>query len=266
MPELPEVETTAQLLGPALVGSTIVDVQLSWPRHTPDPERLIRELPGHAVRDLGRRGKYLVVGLEPSDRTLFVHLGMSGRLTVRPADALPDPYARTVFVLQDGRQWRFADPRKFGRVLLVADPEEVTGRLGPEPLAGEFTADWLAAGMAARRRAVKPLLLQQRFLAGLGNIYADEALHRAGVSPRRAADSLKTGEVVRLWESIREVLNEAIAHHGTSLDWVYPDGGMQELLRVYGRAGKPCLACGTPVEREVLAQRSTHYCPRCQPG
>ncbi len=264
MPELPEVETTVRLLAPDLVGRVIATVRLDWPRHTPNPEEVLALLPGRRVRELGRRGKFLVLYLDPADRTLLIHLGMSGRLSIGSASEQPDQYAHTVLALDDGRELRFSDARKFGRLYLVRDPMEVLGKLGPEPLSDGFTEEWLADALSRRRRAIKPLLLEQSFVAGIGNIYADEALHRAGVDPRRAANSLGSVDAGRLWNGIRQVLHEAIEHQGTTFDWVYPDGGMQLRLRVYGRGGEPCSSCGHPIERIVLSQRGTHFCSTCQ--
>jgi formamidopyrimidine-DNA glycosylase len=213
---------------------------------------------------VGRRGKFIVFELDPSDRTLLIHLRMSGRLAVVSADAPPDPYAHTVLTLDNDHELRFSDTRKFGQLYLPADPEDILGKLGPEPLSVAFTPAWLTEALARRRRAIKPLLLEQSFVAGLGNIYTDEVLFRAAVDPRRPANTLTECEVERLHRSIREVLQEAIDHQGTSLDWVYPEGGMQERLLVYARAGEPCVCCETPIERIVLGQRGTHCCPSCQ--
>jgi formamidopyrimidine-DNA glycosylase len=264
VPELPEVETTAHRLDPDLVGRTITHVHLDWPRHTPDPDLLCSLLPGRTVTSVGRRGKFLVITLDPPDRTLLIHLRMSGRLLVVPAGAEPDPYAHTVLALDDGHELRFSDVRKFGQLYLPADPEEILGKLGPEPLSPAFTPAWLAEALGRRRRAIKPLLLEQTFVAGLGNIYTDEVLFRARIDPRRPASGLDRGEVRRLHAAIRGVLREAIDHQGTSLDWVYPEGGMEDRLQVYGRAGEPCVHCQTRIERIVLGQRGTHFCPSCQ--
>ena len=264
MPELPEVEMTARRLEPDLVGRTISQVHLAWPRHTPDPDALCALLPGRRVTRVGRRGKYLILELDPPDRTLLIHLRMSGRLSIVPAGTPSDPYAHTVLTLDDGHELRFSDTRKFGQLYLPADPQQLLQKLGPEPLSLGFTVAWLVDALANRRRAIKPLLLEQSFVAGLGNIYTDEVLFRAEVDPRRPANSLARTEVERLHGAIRQVLQEAIDHQGTSLDWVYPQGGMEERLQVYRRAGEPCLRCGTPIERIVLGQRGTHYCPCCQ--
>jgi len=264
MPELPEVESTVRLLRPDLQGRTFTNVQLNWPRHAIEPEVLQSLLPGRKVAELGRRGKYIVIKLNPPDRTLLIHLMMSGRLAVFAADVPLDKHDHTIFSLDDGRQLRFNDTRKFGKIYFPADPQKVLGKLGPEPLSDDFGVDWLVERLSKRTRVIKGLLLEQRFLAGLGNIYADEALFRAKVDPRRAAHSLTPQEAAALHQAIREVLTEAIEHQGTSFDWVYPNGGMQQRLRVYGRAGEPCLVCGKEIQRVVLVQRGTHLCPRCQ--
>ncbi len=264
MPELPEVETIVRRLRPGLVGRTVTAVHMGWPQHSPTPDELKSLLPGRKVAGLGRRAKYVVLDLEPSDRTLLIHLGMSGRLSIAPPDAEPGVHAHTVFVLDNGHRLRFSDARKFGRVYLVADREAVLGELGPEPLSAWFTVDWLVTHLARRRRVIKPLIMEQRFISGLGNIYADEALHRAGVDPRRRANGLAPSEAGALHRSIREVLTEALEYGGTTFDWVYPDGRMQARLRVYGRGGDSCMTCGTAIERVMLQQRSTHFCPTCQ--
>jgi formamidopyrimidine-DNA glycosylase len=202
--------------------------------------------------------------LDPADRTLLIHLGMSGRLSVVPPYAPPDKHAHTILALDNGYHLRFSDTRKFGRLYLVADLDTILGKLGLEPLSDLFSVAWLTEKLGRRRRRIKSLIMEQGFIVGLGNIYADESLHRAGVDPRRPANSLSSPEVARLWDSIRQVLTEAIEYQGTSLDWVYPDGEMQSRLRVYGRGGQPCLTCGTLVERIMIGQRGTHFCPHCQ--
>ena len=264
MPELPEVETIVRHLRPELVDRTITELHLGWPRHARNPDECQTLLPGRRISGLTRRGKYIIITLEPADRTLLIHLKMSGRLLLEPVSTPRNPHCHTVLSLDDGRELRFNDTRKFGRLFLPADPRELLGVLGPEPLSDAFDAHWLAGQLAKRKRMIKPLLMDQRFIAGLGNIYTDEALFRAGVHPRQPANSLSPHRIVSLHASIREVLMEAIKHQGTSLDWVYPDGEMQMRLRVYGRGGEPCLACGTAIERITLGQRGTHFCPRCQ--
>ena len=266
MPELPEVETFVRQLRGPLTGRTITRATLHWPRHvaTPSPRQFSRRIRGQRITAVGRRGKYLVFSL--SHGSLLIHLKMSGGLTVAPAGATRDRHAHTVFHLDDGNEFRFSDTRKFGRVYLVDRPEAVTGKLGPEPLAADFTAQTLARRLAAHSRALKPLLLDQTFLAGVGNIYADEALHLAGLHPLRKSDTLSLAEARRLWRSLRRVLRQGIRLNGASIDWVYRGGEFQHQFRVYRRAGEPCLTCGRPIRRIVVGQRSTHFCPRCQSG
>ena len=215
MPELPEVETIARRLQEPLLGRRVAGIQLLWERTLaePTPEVFGQRIVGPRICSLRRRGKFLVFGL--SGRLfLLVHLRMTGRLEVLPPEAPRSPHTRVIFDLDDGRELRFADARKFGRIWLVDDPEVVLGDLGPEPLAEAFTAEVFRELLAGRQGRIKPLLLDQRFLAGLGNIYADEALHLAGVHPCRPACSLTEEEAGRLHQAIRQVLQEAIGDGG----------------------------------------------------
>jgi formamidopyrimidine-DNA glycosylase len=272
MPELPEVETVARGLRASLVGRTIVDVEVHWVRSitAPEPAAFAQRLKGQTVADVGRRGKWIAIALNDGD-TLLVHLRMTGQLLLDSGDRSDDQYARVLFLLDDGRRLRFSDTRKFGRIVLTADPDEVLGELGPEPLADDFTAVRLGELLAGRRGRIKPLLLDQRFLAGLGNIYASEALWRASVHPLRRADSLSPAEVQRLHEALRSVLRAAIAEGGTTLaDAAYQQtngqpGEFARKLAVYGREGEPCPRCGMEIERIKVGQRSTYLCPHCQP-
>jgi formamidopyrimidine-DNA glycosylase len=271
MPELPEVETVARGLRASLVGSTIVDVDVRWARSVvpPDPAVFAAGLIDKMVTAVGRRGKWIVVSLKNAG-ALLVHLRMTGQLVIEPGDAPDDPHIRVLFRLGDGRRLRFSDQRKFGRLVLASDPHTILADLGPEPLADDFTAARLEEMLARRRGRIKPLLLNQRFLVGLGNIYADEALWRASLHPLRRADTLTPAEVRRLFQAIRSLLQAAIGSGGTTLaDSAYqqPDGRSGEyadLLAVYGRSGQTCQRCRTEIERIVVGQRSTHYCPRCQ--
>jgi formamidopyrimidine-DNA glycosylase len=246
-------------------------VETRWSRTVavPTAEELAEQLPGRSVVDVSRRGKFLVVSLSDSSY-LLIHLRMSGQLRVEPASCSPDDYARLILQLSDGRQLVFSDTRKFGRVYWTRDLGAVVGDLGPEPLAESFALRDFNAALARRRGALKPLLLNQRFLAGLGNIYADEALFVARLHPLRKADSLTAEEVARLYQAIRTVLGQAIDSRGTTLDDKrYLDaegwpGSYGERLRVYRRVGEPCLRCGEPIERIVVAGRGTHVCPGCQ--
>lgn len=268
MPELPEVETVVRALRQPLVGRTIRDAHNDWPRHIAAPsfEELRARVAGHYIASVNRRGKYLVFDL--GDETLIVHLKMSGHLSIVPGATPPDPYVHTSFLLDDGRELRFRDPRKFGRVYLVRHPDEVLRPLGPEPLAEDFTAEVLVAMLDGRRRVLKPLLLDQTFIAGIGNIYADEALFAAGILPTRRSDTLTPEEIVRLHAAIRSVLETGIAREGASISsYVKPDGekgDMQNAVAVFRRTGSPCYVCGGPIVRIVLGGRSTHFCPHCQ--
>jgi formamidopyrimidine-DNA glycosylase len=195
---------------------------------------------------------------------------MSGRLGVVPEGAPQDPHERVALRLAGGERLAFVDPRKFGRFVRVDDPARALAGLGPEPLDPAFGPEHLLAALLERRRLLKPLLLDQAFLAGLGNIYTDEALHRAGLHPLRRSDRVRAAEAHRLHGAIVRILAEAIRREGSSIDASYrtPDGrpgGFQGRLRVYGREGEPCRTCGTPIRRIVVAQRGTHLCPVCQP-
>ncbi len=269
MPELPEVETTANELRPGLLGRRVIDVHILWEGAvaTPSPPEFARRLQGRRILGTGRRGKFLLFPLDGGD-TLIIHLRMTGHLgIVRSAEPLPQ-HVRLVFALDNGYDLRFRDARKFGRAYLVADPEEVLGRLGPEPLAGAFTPEVLQRQLGRRAAPVKSLLLDQRLVAGLGNIYADEALFYAGIHPRRPGKSLTPSEGQRLHAAIQRVLTEAIADGGTSLDsYRRPDGsqgGHAVRLAVFRKSGLPCPRCRTPIARIVLGGRSTHFCPHCQ--
>ncbi len=276
MPELPEVETVVRQLRPRLVGRTLVGAAASWRRTVGDlaPAELRRRLVGKRIAAVTRRAKYVVVDLERAGKPaghLVGHLRMSGRLFVEPAGAPSQPHERVRLALDDGHELLFVDVRKFGRLLAVDALEELLGELGPEPLGPDFDAAWLHGALRARRRALKPLLLDQTFLAGLGNIYVDEALFRAGLHPLRRSDRLDARAAERLAAAIRAVLAEAIRREGSSFDTFYrtPEGrpgSYQDQFQVYGRDGKPCRACGTPIRRSVVSQRGTHVCPRCQPA
>lgn len=269
MPELPEVETTVRALRRPLVGRTFGELRNYWPRHiaTPDLPQLQRRIHGRTIEAINRRGKYLVFTLTDGE-TLIIHLKMTGHLSIVPRDTPPDKYAHTVFGLLEGDELRFRDPRKFGRVYLVQDPDEVLGDLGPEPLSAGFSAQRLRQRLSNRRRLLKPLLLDQTFIAGVGNIYADEALFYAGLHPERRSDSLTKAETVALHASVQKVLRMGIEREGASISqYVKPDGtrgDMQNAVAVFRRTGQACYRCGSVVERMVLGGRSTHFCPQCQ--
>ena len=280
MPELPEVETMVRRLREPIVGRTIVGVSLDWNRMVgrPTPAEFRRRLPGLTVRSIDRRAKYLVFALSErskpgaakSARTaaptqfLLIHLKMSGKLNVTARDQPFNKHDHVIFDLDDGQQLRFNDVRKFGRVYLLNDPEEITGKHGPEPLEPAFTLPNFRKLVKSRSGAIKPLLLNQTFLAGIGNIYADEALWRAKIHPLRKVDSLRAAEIAALYRSIRQTLRRAIHDQGTDAgDGVIAGGDYRP--RVYGREGRPCLRCHQPISKITVGQRGTHYCARCQP-
>jgi formamidopyrimidine-DNA glycosylase len=273
MPELPEVETVRSRLAPSLAGRRferveILDSRLVRPF---EPVAVARELEGERVRAVDRRGKYLIVRFE-SGRSLLIHLRMTGSLRHAPAGTLADdPHRRAVVKLDDGSDVAYRDVRRFGTWLLV-EPDELdpylAQRLGSEPLERGFTAVRLGERLAGRRAPVKAALLDQRTIAGMGNIYADEALWYARVHPRKPAGELDADEVKRLHRGVRRALAAGIARQGATLrDYALPDGesgGMQHEFKVYGRAEEPCDRCGTPIEKTRTAGRGTWYCPACQ--
>ena len=274
MPELPEVETYVRDLAPILSGRRVVSAQVAWSRTiaTPDAEAFITQIVGQQFEHFGRRGKYMLLGLA-SGMTMIVHLRMTGHLRVVEAEAAAAPHTHVVMDLDDGRCLTFQDSRKFGRIWLVPDPAPVLAKLGPEPFDAAFTPETLAASLHERSASIKALLLDQHVVAGVGNIYADESLFRARIHPARAGGSLSDDEVAALHAAIREVLAEGIANAGSSLgvsglqNYSRPGGapgGFQEKFAVFRRTGQPCPQCGAPIERIVLAQRSTHFCPNCQ--
>ena len=264
MPELPEVETIARILKPQLEGRTIRSVQLLWKRTlaSPSPRLFASRIIGQKILDVGRRAKFLQIQL--SKDHLFIHLRMSGDLAIQGARYEPKMHDRLLINLSGGKCLVFNDTRKFGRVWLTDNPEEVIGNLGPEPFDPAFTPRVLFSLLQSRHRQVKPLLLDQSFLAGLGNIYTDEALHLAGIHPLAESDKISMKKAEILFDAIRSVLKTGIEHNGATIDWVYRGGGFQNYFRVYGRAGEPCPVCGTTIERITVGQRGTHFCPGCQ--
>lgn len=264
MPELPEVETIARKLKPDLVGARIISADLRWPRTLamPSPKKFKEQIQGQEITDVDRRAKYLVVHL--SDFQLLIHLRMSGDLLIKNSTIRAETHDRLILKLSGGKSLVFNDTRKFGRVWLTAKPEDVLGKLGPEPLGMDFTAQWLHNALHTKHRQLKPLLLDQTFLAGLGNIYTDEALHIAKIHPLTASSSITAKQAQALHAAIHNVLNEGIRRNGASFDWVYRGGDFQNYFRVYGRADKECPVCGTKIKRILVGQRSTHYCPKCQ--
>jgi len=276
VPELPEVETVRRRLEPVLVGRRFDRVEILDPRLTrpEDPVEVAAELVGERVEAVDRRGKYVVVRFE-SGRALLIHLRMTGSLLHVAGNGRPeaDPHRRAVVRLDDGSDVIYRDVRRFGTWLL-AEPGEVQpyldARLGREPLAQAFTAKRLGEALAGRRAPVKATILDQRRLAGVGNIYADEALWRARIHPQRPAGDLNADELRALHRGIRAALRAGISRQGATLrDYRTPDGGrggMQHEFKVYGREGEPCERCGRPIEKTRAAGRGTWFCPGCQPS
>ena len=244
MPELPEVETIARNLR-------------NGHQQAPGPDwQIFQNLSlGQKIMAISRRAKYLVLTLDKD--TLLVHLRMSGDLLVGPTGEELASHVRLSLKLDEQWQLAFNNPRKFGRVWLLEDPQKVFEKLGPEPLDDSLTGE-------RHNRQIKPLLLDQGFIAGLGNIYADEALHLSGIHPLTRADRLKPNAAELLLTNIRLVLEEGIRRNGASIDWVYRGGEFQNYFRVYQQTGEPCSTCATPIERIVVGQRGTHFCPACQ--
>ena len=273
MPELPEVETVRARLAPILGGRRLDRVVIADPRLTRpfDPRTVAAALEGETVAAVERRGKYLVVRFE-SGRSLLIHLRMTGSLLhTREGKLADDPYRRAVVRLDDGSDVAYRDVRRFGTWLLLEAGElddYMSARLGSEPLERGFTARRLTDRLRNRRAPIKAALLDQRTLAGMGNIYADEALWRARVHPLRPAGELDPDEIVRLTKAVKDALRAGVARQGATLrDYSTPDGGrgrMQHEFKAYGRTGEPCDRCGTPIEKTRVAGRGTWYCPACQ--
>src|SRR5712691_4380973 len=280
MPELPEVETVVRDLRPQLAGRRIESLQLTRDpairarlvRH-PAPAQLVRRLRGRTIRSVERRGKYIVMPLDHNGQRLVVHLGMTGHLRVWEPEEAPAKHTHFRAMLDSGLELRFDDQRQFGRLLLGKQEELVAARafparLGPEPIHGDLTEAEFERLVKARRRPVKSALLDQSFLAGVGNIYADEACFRAGIRPSRWTHRLTVRERRALYAAIQDVLENSIAARGSSIinyvDAFGLRGSNQEQLLVYGRSGEPCLRCGTPLQGTRLAGRGTVYCRKCQ--
>lgn len=282
MPELPEVETIARSLRnapdlafshsallsdrPGVVGRVIADVSVNWQRSIADPDAadFCARIRGQGIVDVSRRGKFLVFQLDAG--WMLIHLRMSGDIRVEPRIGIPPlAHDRVVYNFLEDARMVFNDTRKFGRVWLVKDKEKILGCLGPEPLLTELTPEAFHQSLLLHGRAVKSVIMDQKFLAGMGNIYTDEALHLARIHPLEKASSLDAGRAEALLRAIRVVLEDGISRNGASIDWVYRGGDFQNYFRVYQRTGENCPDCGAKIERIVLGQRGTHFCPSCQP-
>ena len=276
MPELPEVETIIRRLregttdSPPLPGQTIRSVDIFWNRiiETPEPDIFQQAMQGRKILTVTRRGKYLHFPL--SKGHLIGHLRMSGDMLIEPRLAkdghpLPTtPFSQAQFNLDSPWRLVFKSVRKFGRLWLVDDPQSVLGALGPEPLGPDLNPETLYQMLQRHHRQMKPLLLDQTFIAGLGNIYTDESLFRAKIHPRRSSDTLSKAEAEKLYDAIREVLEMGIKTFGASLDWIYRGGEFQNHFNIHRRKGEPCPVCGTMVEKTTVGQRGTYFCPHCQ--
>ncbi|MGB6836383.1 MAG: bifunctional DNA-formamidopyrimidine glycosylase/DNA-(apurinic or apyrimidinic site) lyase [Dehalococcoidia bacterium] len=277
MPELPEVETLRRDLRERVLGRTFVEVWVSPEAarlvQGQSPEEFRQALVGRRIEDIGRRGKYLDFNLSDGQH-LVVHRRMSGNFLHRRNGAAPDPYLRALFRLDDGSELRYCDMRKFGSMWLVADPATVLAGLGPEPLEPDFTPAELERRVGHRAASIKAVLLDQRTIAGLGNLYSDEALFAARIHPQRPARSLSSEEIRRLHGGIVAALEQGLRNRGSSLGTTLRDhvnldgmpGRNQDRVKVFQRSGEPCYTCGTPIERIRVGGRSTHFCPRCQPS
>lgn len=274
MPELPEVETVVRSLERHLADLTITAVDLEKPEviRSPRPDEFVEQIIGKQFqKKLGRRGKYLLLHLSDG-LTLVVHLRMTGRLVFCAADEPMEKHTHVIFHLDNGKQLRFTDIRRFGRLYLVPTAEvlQLSGlkEMGPEPLDKDFSREYLKRELRRKRARIKTLLLDQNFIAGLGNIYVDEALYRAKIHPERLAPDLTTREAANLHKAIIEVISEGIEHRGTSFrDYVDGEGHTgthQNYLKVYNREGLPCFQCGRPISRIKVAGRSSYYCSACQ--
>ena len=270
MPELPEVETTRRGIAPHLVGARIREVIVRRrDLRQPIPKDLAT-IEGRRFTTARRRSKYLLLGIDDGS-TLLVHLGMSGSLRLIPPAEPWKLHDHLGITLDNGKQLRFHDPRRFGLVLrLVGDPMQhpLLAALGPEPLGDEFTSEQLAIVCAKRSAAIKLVIMDAKVVVGVGNIYASEALFRAGILPRTQAKRLSKPRLAKLVAAIREVLADAIRAGGTTLrDFLHSDGEpgyFRQQLYVYERKGQPCRVCGTPIRHAVIGQRSTYWCPKCQ--
>ena len=272
MPELPEVETIKNDLRSRIEGRHFTSVSLFWPRMVlqPSVEELCQRLPGQVINEVARRGKYLIFRLA-SGESLILHMRMTGSLLLKnknDTSTEPDPYIRAIFGLDDGFELLFCDRRKLGTISLVKDELEIANKLGPEALHPSFTPEVLRERLSNRKAPRKAMLCDQKLVAGIGNMYADEALFLARIHPLRTANSLSDEEIKRLHKAILQTLNKAIGNAGASIsDYRRPSGepgSQQHAFYVAHRGGQTCQVCATPIERIAIRNRGTYFCPRCQ--
>jgi len=270
MPELPEVETIRNELAPHVTGRTITDVYLSWDGIVKGiaAQEFSTRLRGKIIDSLARRGKYLIFDLVGKEK-LVIHLKLTGSLLIKNAGDEPERFARAIIYLNNATALQFRDPRKFGRMWLSQDINSIVGKLGPEPLATDFTPEKFRKCLNHHRTLIKPLLLDQNFVAGIGNMYADEALFDAKINPQRATDSLSPEETGRLYSSILTILKAAISEKGASVQNYFRPGGetgtAHYQFKVAHRRGANCPVCDTPLSYIKLRGRGTYFCPKCQP-
>ncbi|SHK95845.1 DNA-(apurinic or apyrimidinic site) lyase [Selenomonas ruminantium] len=273
MPEMPEVEIIRRYLDTQVAGKKIMDLDIRLPRMIkwPDTEGFRALVTGRTIRMIARRGKYLLMELDNNNEVVF-HLRMTGRLVYEPTGKTADEHARVIFQLQNGAALVYGDTRTLGTIHGLKPQERAMlkglAEMGPEPLSPEFTPAYLVQAASQRKTAIKSFLLNQKYIGGIGNIYADEALFLAGIHPLRQSKSLSAEECRRLWESVNQVIAAGIEDGGTTFrDYQNGEGGKgshQEHLYVYGRKGEPCRNCHTPIERITVGGRGTHFCPHCQ--
>jgi formamidopyrimidine-DNA glycosylase len=270
MPELPEVETIKNLLRPKMLGHTFTEVRLISPEiiRQPSPAEFCQALSGQTIEEIRRRGKYLLFSLS-GGQTLIIHLKISGFLLLQSKFTSANAYARAIFQLENNAELHFCDPRKFGSLWLVADESTVVGYLGLEPLEVDFTPDVLYQLLRQHRLPIKAFLLDQSIIAGIGNMYADEALFASGIHPLKKTEEITSEEARRLYQAIRKVLTKGIKYGGASVDtYRQPDGELGEAhfyFKVAHRGGQPCEKCHTPISRIVVRGRSSYFCSHCQP-
>lgn len=268
MPELPEVENTRQyLIRSGLIGRRLNPPEITWANTIREPSvgEFIEGVAGRRIVDVRRRGKYLIAPLD-DEQYLVLHLGMTGRLRIHDGDSEPPPMVRHTFPLDDGREMRFIDPRKFGHLWLLSDPADAMSQMGPEPLEPSFTSDVLADALTGRKAPLKALLLEQSVVAGLGNLYVDESLFLAGIHPERTAITLSGNEITRLHAAIVTALTRSTETYAAARDAEWPDPPTALSPWTIPRGpDQPCPRCGTEVQVLRVRNRSTWYCPDCQP-
>jgi formamidopyrimidine-DNA glycosylase len=270
MPELPEVETIKNFLRPRMIGHTFTEVRLVSPElvRQPKPSEFCQALPGQTIEEISRRGKYFLFSLS-NRQTLIVHLKMSGFLLLQPELTSPNAYVRAIFWLEDKTELHFCDPRKFGSLWLVEDESKVIGHLGLEPLEDDFTPQLLYQLLQQHHLPIKAFLVDQNIIAGIGNMYADEALFASGIHPLRKTKELALDEAKALHQAIRGRLTEGIKYGGASVDtYRHPDGKLGRAhshFKVAHRGGQSCEKCHTPISRIEIRNRGSYFCPHCQP-